>query len=200
MSESVPDKKVELRRSFREKLKLMSAEERTGASAQICQRLLEQAMWQTARSVLCYVPTAGEPGIWPLVIEALGQGKQIAILRYVAAGDEYVPCLIREADRDLEPGRFGILEPSMSCPKFDLKQLDLALIPGIGFSLNGGRLGRGKGYYDRLLAAFSGFKCGVAFDCQLADDFPLEPHDVRLNCILTPTRCHSVSGQRPVLK
>jgi len=195
MSDDVPDKKVELRRQLRTKLKLMSAEEKTVGSAQICQKLATLPQWLAARSVLCYVPILGEPDLWPLVIEALGQGRQVALPRYVSELGDYVPCLIRDAESDLAPGQFGILEPTPNCPIFDLKQLDFALVPGLGFSLNGGRLGRGKGFYDRLLADCSGFKCGVAFDCQLADDFPLEPHDVLLNCILTPTRCHPVTGQ-----
>ena len=74
-------------------------------------------------------------------------------------------------------------------------RLDLALVPGIGFTLDGGRLGRGKGYYDRLLAEVPVMKCGVAFECQIADEFPLESHDVQLNCILTPTRWHLVGGR-----
>lgn len=194
MSKSISGTKAALRQDLREKLKLLRAGEKALASAQICQRLRELPAWKAARSVLCYVPTASEPDLWSMVVEALGLGKQVALPRYSVAGDEYVPCLIRETQADLEPGRYGILEPTQRCPIYDLKQLDFVLLPGIGFAFDGGRLGRGKGYYDRLLAEFSGFKCGVAFDCQMTDEFPLEPHDVRLNCILTPTRCLSVTG------
>jgi len=67
-------------------------------------------------------------------------------------------------------------------------RLDLILVPGIAFDLRGRRLGRGKGYYDRWLPALRGKTCGVAFDEQIVDDIPLEPHDVVVNCILTPTR------------
>ena len=194
MSKSISDTKAALRQDLREKLRSLPAEEKALASEQISQRLRELPAWKAARAILCYVPTASEPDLWPMVVEALGHNKQVALPRYAVAGDEYVPCLIRETQADLEPGRYGILEPTQRCPVYDLKQLDFVLLPGIGFAFDGGRLGRGKGYYDRLLAGFSGFKCGVAFDCQMTDEFPLEPHDVRLNCILTPTRCFSVTG------
>jgi 5-formyltetrahydrofolate cyclo-ligase len=196
MSASSVEIKAGLRRQLREKLYALSADERRQASAQIRQRLALQAVWRDARSVLFFHPTASEPDLWPLAIEGLRLGKSVALLRHATATDSYVPCVVREPGRDLQAGRFGIPEPAAHCPIFDVKQLDLALVPGIGFTLDGGRLGRGKGYYDRLLAEVPGFKCGVAFDCQLTAEIPVEPHDVRLSCILTPTRWHLVTGQR----
>jgi len=195
MSNDPIEIKAALRRQLREQLQSLLAGERNRASERIRQRLAEQPVWQRARSILFYVPTANEPDVWPLAIEALGLGKQIALLRYAPGTNSYAPCLIREPSSDLEPGRFGIPEPTAHCPSFELMQLDLALVPGIGFTLAGGRLGRGKGYFDRLLAEVPGFKCGVAFDCQVTAEIPMEPHDVRLNCILTPTRWHLVTGQ-----
>jgi 5-formyltetrahydrofolate cyclo-ligase len=195
MSVNPVELKAALRRRLRERLRSLSAGERSQASAQIRQRLAEQPVWQKAQSVLFYAPTASEPDLWPLAIEALSLGKAVALLRHAPDTDSYAPCRIGETSRDLQPGRFGIPEPAAHCPIVELKQLDLALVPGIGFTLDGGRLGRGKGYYDRLLAEVPGFTCGVAFDCQLAAEIPLEPHDVRLNCILTPTRWHLVTGR-----
>ena len=181
MSETDRNRKAELRGEIRATLKAMSLDERVAGSADIRRRLTEQA--------------APEPDIWPTFIEALASGKQLSLLRYSPDGDRYVPCLVRDLSRDLQPGQYGILEPGPQCPIFDLMRLDLALVPGIGFTLNGGRLGRGKGYYDRLLAEVPALKCGVAFDCQIASEFPMEPHDVQLNCILTPTRWHLVGGR-----
>jgi 5-formyltetrahydrofolate cyclo-ligase len=66
--------------------------------------------------------------------------------------------------------------------------LDFILVPGVAFDLSGRRLGRGKGYYDRLLKQTRGTTCGVAFDEQIVGEIPVEPHDLNVNCILTPTR------------
>ena len=87
-------------------------------------------------------------------------------------------------------GRFGVREPGADCPLISLNQLDLILVPGVTFDLTGHRLGRGKGFYDRLLAGFCGHKCGVAFEAQIVAAVPAEPHDVLVNSILTPTRWH----------
>jgi 5-formyltetrahydrofolate cyclo-ligase len=91
----------------------------------------------------------------------------------------------------LGTGKFGVREPVASCEKIVLKHLDLILVPGLAFGLDGHRLGRGKGFYDRLLAVLHGPACGVAFDEQIVSVLPVEPHDLRLNCILTPTRWQS---------
>src|ERR1051325_6492151 len=167
MSSQHPEGKAILRRQLREKVKGLSPDQRSAASVQIRSRLVEQPVWQGARSILFYVPKADEPDLWPLVDEALALGREVVLPRFSADAGLYLACRIRQAPRDLEPGQFGILEPRADCPIFDVKQLDLALVPGVGFSLDGGRLGRGQGYYDRLLAEVTGCKCGVAFDCQV---------------------------------
>jgi 5-formyltetrahydrofolate cyclo-ligase len=62
------------------------------------------------------------------------------------------------------------------------------LVPGLAFDPSGRRLGRGKGFYDRLLAMVRGRKCGIAFEEQVVPEIPVEPHDIRLDCLLTPRR------------
>ena len=98
-----------------------------------------------------------------------------------------------DLDADLATGKFGIREPRSHCGEILLNHLDLALVPGVGFDLKGRRLGRGRGFYDRLLAQISGTKCGVGFDEQIVEAIPTEPHDVHLNYILTPTRWSKVA-------
>jgi 5-formyltetrahydrofolate cyclo-ligase len=89
--------------------------------------------------------------------------------------------------RELATGPFQVREPVAACPVVPLNRLDLALVPGLGFDARGGRLGRGKGHYDRLLAGFAGMKTGVAFDFQILPEVPREPHDIALNAVVTPT-------------
>lgn len=195
MNEADRLRKAELRREIRGRLKAMTAEEHESGSAAIRRRLEEQPVWKSARALLAFVPMPQEPDLWPSLAQAWDSGKQIALLRHSPEMDYYVPCLVRDPDRDLQAGKFGILEPKAHCPIFDLMRLDLVLVPGIGFTLNGDRLGRGKGYYDRLLAGVPALKCGVAFDGQIESEFPLEPHDIQLNCILTPTRWQWVGAR-----
>jgi len=129
-----------------------------------------------------------EPNMWAMLVEALAAGKTVALPAFVAGTSVYTARQIIDPTRDLVLGKFGIREPALSCPEVALNRLDLVLVPGVAFDTRGGRLGRGKGFYDRLLPAVNGLKCGVAFDEQIVDAVPVGPMDVRLNCILTPTR------------
>lgn len=194
MTADLREQKAALRRWLAGEARRHSRAERATASRQLCERLRRQTVWQQARAILLFAPMDGETNIWPLLKEALAEGKLVALPRFVPDLGEYEVRQVADLDRDLAPGHFGIREPSPAGPVFDAKRLDLALVPGIGFALDGWRLGRGKGYYDRLLAPVHGMKCGVAFDWQVVASVPVEPHDVRLNCILTPTRWRGVAG------
>jgi 5-formyltetrahydrofolate cyclo-ligase len=195
MSAEPAGTKAEIRRRLQDELRKLSPEDRVSRSTDLCAILRSQPVWNSARSVLLFVPTRDEPDISALIPEAIAAGKSVALPRHLAEADHYAACRVMDPRRDLVPGRFGIPEPLPGCPIVPPNELDFALVPGIGFALDGGRLGRGRGYFDRLLAAVPGFKCGAAFDCQIASDLLLEPHDISLDCILTPTRWHP-TGRR----
>jgi 5-formyltetrahydrofolate cyclo-ligase len=125
--------------------------------------------------------------------------KLISIPQFKSEQGEYIACRFDKPEEELVRGKHGILEPPANSPVVPLNQLDLVLVPGVAFDLHGRRLGRGYGYYDRLLDKVCGIKCGVAFDQQIKAELPEEPHDARLDCILTPTRWLSFS-RRAVLE
>jgi len=192
--------KAALRAGMRAKLKGMSAAERAVASLQACALLEQQPIWQKAQSILFYAPLPEEPDIWQLLLDALAAGKTVLLPRFSPEHMGYVACHIKDAAQDIRPGQYGIREPGDACAKISLNRLDLILVPGIAFDLNGRRLGRGKGFYDQLLSVTHGPTCGVAFDQQIVGQIPVEPHDICLNCILTPTRWNCIGIPRPVLK
>jgi 5-formyltetrahydrofolate cyclo-ligase len=185
--------KAELRRRFRAILRGIPAAQRAAASAQSQALLRRQKVWKEARSILFYSPLPVEIDLSPLLAEAMAEGKTVALPRFVASSGTYEAAQVSHPWRDCAPGQFGIVEPAARCPSFPLMRLDLVLTPGLGFDVSGRRLGRGRGFYDRLLAAIAGAKCGVAFDQQIAGQIPAETHDVCMNYILTPTRWVDVS-------
>jgi len=90
------------------------------------------------------------------------------------------------ADSDLETGPYGVLQPSAEAAEV---MPDLAFVPLVAFTTSGERLGQGGGHYDRWLAANpDALPLGLAWDCQLAEDIPHEPHDRTLHSVVTPTR------------
>jgi 5-formyltetrahydrofolate cyclo-ligase len=182
------DSKRLLRDHLKAVVETLSAATRESSAAKACALLVQQPAWTNAGSILFYAPLPSEINIWPLVSKALAGGKIVLLPRFNVRERDYEACQINNLKRDLTPGKFGIWEPAPGCAWFPLNRLDLTLVPGIAFNAIGGRLGRGRGFYDRLLVQVSGIKCGVAFDEQVVPEIPTEPHDIRLNCILTPTR------------
>jgi len=180
--------KAVLRERVRVRLHALAVAVRAELSAKLVTQLPTQRIWARAQTVLFFSPLAGEPDIRPLIGQALHAGKLAALPFFEPGTKGYSARFIRNPDTDMATGEFGILEPRSSCEPAPLKLLDLVLVPGVAFDAQGRRLGRGKGFYDRLLAQVRGTTCGVAFDEQIVEAVPVEPHDVRLNCILTPTR------------
>ncbi len=180
--------KSNLREQIRDRLKSVPATTRATAATHLCTQLKTSDLWRAAKTVLLFAPLPDEPDVWPLLADALLAGKVVALPRFDPATKKYVPGQIQNPVTDLVSGQFGIREPDNSCPVVPLNRLDLLLVPGVAFDPHGRRLGRGKGFYDRLLADVRGKTCGVAFDEQIVAKIPTEPHDIPLNCILTPTR------------
>lgn len=150
------------------------------------QRLLEtlaaDAEWLAAKVVLLYADMPDEVPMWP-VIERWKTEKTL-LLPAIRQG-ELLVCPYRGRE-DLRAGVFGLLEPTAS-PYLALESIDLALIPGVAFDRNGGRLGHGKAYYDRFLAQSplqQLRRVGVCFDFQVVPAVPVEAHDVLLHRLI----------------
>ena len=188
--------KAALRAEIHARLQATPRGHRMVESAQVCARLTVTELWQQAGTVLLFAPMPEELDIWPLLALALTAGKTVAMPRFDRATRTYAAALVRNTESDFVAGHFGIREPAAACAALPLNRLDLVLVPGVAFDLDGGRLGRGKGYYDRLLASVRGATCGVAYDEQIVAAVPVGPRDIRLNHIRTPTRWHTARPAR----
>ena len=155
-------------------------------SQAVCRLILESTAWQEAGQAMLYMPISGEIDVKALIENCLETGKTIALPRFSVEKNGYGACAIANLG-DLVPGKFGIPEPSPGSQKMDTKQLDLAIVGGVAFDGLGGRLGRGGGFFDRLLADIPAKICGVCFDQQVYPDVPLERHDVKMDIIATPS-------------
>jgi 5-formyltetrahydrofolate cyclo-ligase len=109
--------KSDLRRKIRAALEKISPAVRTALSAQIRDRLKEQAVWKNAGSVLFFAPRPDELDLWPLLEEALAGGKIAALPRFNPAGKNYVACRVQNLRSEIAPGEFGIREPAARCLK-----------------------------------------------------------------------------------
>ena len=154
-------------------------------SLAVCRLILESTVWQRASQVMLYVPMSGEMNVKSLLENALKKKKTVAIPRFSVEKNAYEVCRIDNLS-NLLPGKFGVPEPSPDSQIMDTKQLDLAIVPGVAFAALGSRLGRGGGFFDRLLAGIPAKKCGVCFEQQVYPDVPVERHDVKMDMIATP--------------
>jgi 5-formyltetrahydrofolate cyclo-ligase len=153
-----------------------------------------------------------------LLVERLGAGAIVAT--YAGKGSEVDTSQIDEAlrahgfrpayprindsDRELTfhavaveelvATRWGLREPVATAPALELATVGAFLLPGLAFDRAGGRVGWGMGHYDATLAgAPSALRIGLAFDCQVLDHVPREPHDVALHFIVTEVATYTVA-------
>lgn len=118
------------------------------------------------------------------------RGHELALPRFASRGGDMAFARWTDPfeDSDLEVGPFGLLQPAAAAAQV---VPDVVLVPLVGFTGTGARLGQGGGHYDRWLAAHPGVRAiGLAWDCQEVAALPLEAHDRPLSAIVTPTRIH----------
>ena len=146
----------------------------------------------SAGMVVCaYVPDDDEAGGSGLLSRLVDSGARVLLPVSPAVGPlgwaEYA------GPADLAPGRFGIPVPSAPPDGPEtIAGADLVLVPAVAVDRRGNRLGRGKGFYDRLLSSTKATKIGVAYEFQLVDSIPTEPHDVKMDLVITQSGIHVI--------
>ena len=163
-------------------------------SEQICHKIISASLWHRADTVLLYHPLPDEVDTTPLLTNALRTGKRIILPK--VNGDNLTLHEYRGPE-SLAPGAFGIMEPITPSIPLPTLCIPLAIIPAVAYDPRGHRLGRGRGYYDRLLPAL-GLKhsIGVCFSFQLLQRIPIESHDIIVSEVVST---HCVPSQTPSL-
>ena len=180
------DRKKEIRRQLlglRERLGRQEWLERTEA---VFQNTVSHPWFQEAEHIYCYVDFRGEAGTAAIMERAWELGKAVAVPR--TRGEEMGFFYIRSLE-ETAPGNFGVREPDPErCETADGRE-GLMILPGSAFDLKGYRIGYGKGYYDRYMEAHPGLRTmALAFDFQVLEEIPHEPHDRRARVIVTDRR------------
>jgi 5-formyltetrahydrofolate cyclo-ligase len=184
--QAIGQAKAHLRQSQRKRASQLPPTFRLAQSSSIINHLKEHSIWKSSTQIFAFVPMKDEPDIFPLLKEIMDEGKQLFLPRFEASTRTYHPIRVRNISTDLQPGKYGIPEPADHCPKAEGLHPDLTLVPGLAFDSRGWRLGRGKGFYDRMLASLGGIRCGMAFDYQYVELVPHETLDQKMDWIITP--------------
>ncbi len=185
MGISVRNQKKILRLELKKRLAALTPKSRKARSLKIFRKVLKNPFYKKAGSILVYVSFGNEVETGPLIRHALKDGKRIFAAKVRVSDKKIHIYRIQDFKKDLRRGAFGIMEPKCR-QQGKASELDLVLVPGLGFDRKGRRLGRGEGYFDRFLARASrAKKIGLAFRVQLVPRIPALKHDIPVDKIIT---------------
>lgn len=140
--------------------------------------------WLRAETVAVYKATGSELSVVSATNHALRVGKRVCFPRAGPGGSLSLHEVTHWSQ--LSPGRFGVPEPPESAPVVSPVSVDVMLVPGVGFTRSGRRLGQGMGFYDRLLPTLGGASWGVCFSCQVVEAVPTQTHDRPVDRLVWP--------------
>ncbi len=183
------EEKSALRRAIKERLSKFSENDRRVESG-IIVRELRKLITEGMKTVAVFSPYVDEPNITPLITEWLDQKKVICLGKN--EGNRMIMHRIFSIDDIARNPTTNIPEPTEIHPILE-ETIDIVLVPGRAFTKEGGRLGRGNGGYDRWISIQRKRNSetqvvGMCFDCQMIDALPMEPHDEKVDIVLTPSK------------
>jgi len=175
-----------VRKLLREKLAAMSPADRHAKSILACGFVSSMPEFAQARVVMLYLSTAEEVDTCPLALRCWQAGKTVVVPKVSWDQKRMLPVEISSLQTGITSTGPGIREPIAGKP-IPTEFIDLVVVPGLGFTNAGYRIGRGMGFYDRFLVQpdFIGRSCGLAFSEQIVEELPVLDHDVPLSMLVT---------------
>ena len=178
-------KKSELRKEIKNRKRQFTSQQLSELSFVVVMRLLAHQRLKDARTVMLYYSLPDEVYTHTLVDALLASGKRVLLPR--VTGEGTMELRLYTGPQSLEQGAYNIMEP-VGEVFTDYAQIDLAVIPGVAFDRQLNRMGRGKGFYDRLLPQLGdAYKIGICFDFQLVESIECEEHDIKMNEVISNT-------------
>lgn len=184
---SEPTSKSELRSQMRSSLAQIDPTQRHERSVAATSLLSSCAEFRNAKVVMIFVSTSDEIETAGVAARCWLEGKTVVVPKVSWDQRRMMPVEINSLSDDaLTTTRHGIREPIAGNP-IPPEMIDLALVPGLGFTPTGARIGRGMGFYDRFLAdpKFLGVSCGFAFESQIVENVPHLDHDIPVMMLVT---------------
>lgn len=185
--------KKELRKRCIERMNALPQDYCLEADEKIFSEILALPEYRSAKKVFCFVGMQAEIQTSALIETMLAEKKEVAVPRCAGKGIMHAHRIYSLAE--LSPGTMGILEPSAEAPVLAPDELDLILLPCVTASRAGARLGYGGGFYDRYLPKSPAFRALLIRERMLSDEIPLEPHDQRVDALITETAVFRIGNQ-----
>jgi len=178
--------KKALREQLREALSAVPPTQLHERSHRACALLTDTPEYSQAEIMMVFLSLPTEVDTTPLVLRAWRDDKRVLAPRVSFKQRRILPIEIRSLSDDLLESPLGIREPAKGVP-IPIENIDLVIVPGLGFDQTGNRIGRGRGFYDRFLVQeeWRGISCGFAFESQVVDEVPVSDHDMKVDMLVT---------------
>lgn len=183
--------KHSLRKQLLNKRKLLSNRAVLEKSNKIADKLIKFDKYQQSEKIMLYIATKSEVQTQRIIESAQKDNKNIYIPLIIHEKHDLIPSLVIDFEKEIALGNLGIVQQKEEFHRlFPPSILDLVIVPGVAFTQQGHRLGRGGGYYDRFLKKLSGqaYSVALAFEMQIIKEIPLEESDMPVDCIITEKR------------
>ena len=189
--EEIQIAKSQIREEIAQKFVALSAKEIAEKTEAIENRLFDFANFLESKITLLYINNEHEVLTENIIKRAFVYNKIVVLPAYNAQNFEMELKKVDNIEKDLVPGPRDILQPDASrCKDVPIEKIDIAIIPAVALDEKGGRIGSGKGYYDRLIPrlAITTRKVALAFETQIVPQVPIESHDRHVDIIITENR------------
>jgi 5-formyltetrahydrofolate cyclo-ligase len=180
----------------------VAQKDKEAVSKTICDSFMILPAYHAAKTVMWYVDAGSEVRTRHSLPTALTHGKRVVVPYCIVETNELELFLLEDMS-ELVEGAYKILEPrddlrALPAKRVRPEELDLVMVPGTAFDASGGRMGQGKGYYDRLLANArpDAPLVALAFECQMFPEIPVAPHDVFMDLVMTEAKTYTGKGRK----
>ena len=180
-------------------------ENKNELSARACEKFMQLPEYQNATVAMWYINCRSETRTKPQLLEEVAKKKKKIIVPYCTEdenGENKLGLWWMESLEEMVVGKWNILEPPKEMwgnaeKEVEAEDLDIITVPGVGFDRNGGRMGNGQGYYDRLLekARADCLLVALCYESQLFDDILVAPHDVYMDKVITENAVYDGIGR-----
>ncbi|ABG04285.1 5-formyltetrahydrofolate cyclo-ligase [Rubrobacter xylanophilus DSM 9941] len=180
--------KAEIREEALRRREALGGVLRRRLGEEVLGRVLGLGEYRAAGVVLAYAGVGSELDTAGFMREVLGGGRRLVLPRVDREARRLELYEVEDPERELVPGVWGIPEPNPErARRVGLEEVEFVLVPGVAFDRRGGRLGHGAGYYDRLLGGARRLPplVAAAFEAQIVERVPMEPHDVPVDLVVT---------------
>lgn len=201
--EAVMERKNKMRRQAYDRRN--AQENKDEISARACQKFMALPEYQHAKTAMWYIDCRSETRTKPELLEEVAKGEKKVIVPYCTEdenGENKLGLWWMESLEEMVVGKWNILEPPRELwgnpeKEVEPEDLDIIMVPGVGFDRKGGRMGNGQGYYDRLLekARPDCPLVALCYESQLFDEVLVAPHDVYMDMVITEDAVYEGIGR-----